>query len=231
MSVPYRVSAMYRVQHAVGARFAESAGWRVAEVYTSSDDEAARARAGIGLCDLSACGKLGARGDAVEPWSAKLTGRSLPTVGHAAWEGVDGGAVLVCRRAADEVLVLTAPEALSAVTAACVKGAEGAGCVHLTDLTSAFAVVDAVGPRVLALWERLIALDLSGVGPLGVVLGELGRVPAIIVRLDHETLPAFRVLVGREYGAFVWTTLGDAGADLGLTPIGRAAHARLMQAS
>jgi hypothetical protein len=36
------------------------------------------------------------------------------------------------------------------------------------------------------------------------------------------------VLVGREYGDFVWRTLTDAGHDLGLALVGAAAHARLL---
>jgi glycine cleavage system aminomethyltransferase T len=65
---PIRMSAMYRVQEALGARFKDDAGWRVADVYTSVDDEIARARGGVGLCDVSACGKLGVLGEAVESW-------------------------------------------------------------------------------------------------------------------------------------------------------------------
>lgn len=225
---PIRASAMYRVQEALGARFKDDAGWRVADVYTSVDDEIARARGGVGLCDTSACGKLGVRGDAVEGWGPKVIGGDLPGVGHAAWERVNGAPVLVCRRAADELLLLTPPGELSAVTGLVEKAAESAGCVHVTGVTSALAVVDLIGDKVGALLERLVALDLSAVTPLGLVQGDLAGVHAILLRLDHGALAVFRVLVGREYGDFVWRTLTDAGHDLGLTPIGASAHARLM---
>jgi sarcosine oxidase, subunit alpha len=98
----------------------------------------------------------------------------------------------------------------------------------VTDLTGTFAVIDLIGPGVGALLERLVALDFSTVPALGVVQGELARVHAVMVRLDHPTLPAYRVLIPREYGDFVWNALGDAGHDLGLTPVGAAAHARLI---
>lgn len=225
-----RTGAMYRVQEALGARFKEEAGWRVADVYTSVEDEIARARSGVGLCDVSACGKLGVRGDAIEGWGSKLTGGALPAVGRAAWERVNGASALVLRRAADELLLLTAPGDLAAVAGAVEKAAERGGCVHVTDLTSAFAVVDLIGGRLGALLERLVALDLSAVSPLGVVQGDLARVHAIMLRLDQPDLPVFRLLVAREYGDFVWRTLTDAGHDLGLAPVGATAHSRMLSA-
>lgn len=226
--LPIRTSAMYRAQQALGARFKEDAGWRVADVYTSTDDEAARARTGVGLSDVSAWGKLGVRGEAIEPLVVKLTGRAAPAVGLASWAPVNGARALLCRRAADELLLLTAPRELSIVAAVLEKTIEGAGCVHATDLTAAFAAIDVMGAGLGPLLERLVALDLSAVPTLGVVQGELARVRVIMVRLDRPTLPAYRVLVPREYGDFVWKALGDAGHDLGLTAVGAAAHGRLM---
>ena len=221
---------MYRAQHAGGARFTDRAGWRVADVYTSTDDEVARARSGVGLCDTSACGKLGVRGAGIEPWGTTLTGRAVPAVGRMSRERVNGASVLVCRRAADELLLLTTADELPVVAGALAGPVDGDGCVHVTDLTAAFAVVDVVGDKLALLFERLVALDMSAVPAFGVVQGELGRVHAIMMRLDHPTLPVFRVLVAREHGDFVWKTLGDAGRDLGLVPVGAAAHARLMGA-
>jgi heterotetrameric sarcosine oxidase gamma subunit len=224
---PIRTSAMYRVQEAIGARFKDDAGWRVADVYTSIDDEVERARSGVGLCDVSACGKLGVRGEAVESLGVKLTGAPVPAVGLAARERMNGASVLVCRRAADELLLLTPPRDLSTVADVVATAVEG-GCAHVTDLTAAFAVVDLIGDRLDALLERLVTLDLTTVPVLGVAQGDLARVHAIMLRLDHPAVPGFRILVPREYGDFVWRTLTDAGHDLGLTPVGAAAHARLM---
>ena len=224
---PIRASAMYRVQEALGARFTDDAGWRVADVYTSVDDEIARARSGVGLCDASACGKLGVRGHAVDSWWPKLTGGPVPAVGRAAWERVNGASVLACRRADDELLLLTPPRDFTAVAGVVEQAAESGGSVHVTDLTAAFAVVDLIGYKLLALLERLVALDLSAVPPLGVIQGDLARVHAIMLRLD-QGIPVFRVLVGREYGDFVWRTLSDAGHDLGLTPVGAAAYSKMM---
>ncbi len=223
-----RVSAMYRAQLALNARFKDDGGWRVADVYTSTDDETARARDGVGLSDASACGKLGVRGGDVEALVATLAGHAAPAVGAASRERLNGSAVLLCRLAADALLLLTPPADAAAIEETVARTAEGVGCAHVTDLTSAFAMVDLIGPRGGALLERLLPLDLAeaAVPPMAVAQAELAHVHAIVLRLDGD-LPAFRILVAREYGEFVWTALRDAGHDLGLTPIGAAARARL----
>jgi len=227
-AAPVRRSAMYRLQLAQNARFKDEAGWRIAEAYTSADGEVEAARRGVGLHDASPCGKLGIRGGDVEALAAGLTGGPPPAVGMSAREQLGGGAVLLCRLAADELLVLTGPADFATVEDAVTKAAEKVGCAHPTDLTSAFAAMDLVGPRVGALLERLLPLDCSeaALPPLAVTQGELAHVHAIVLRLG-ERLPAFRVLVGREYGEFVWRSLAAAGGDLGLAPIGATARARL----
>jgi heterotetrameric sarcosine oxidase gamma subunit len=225
---PIRRSAMYRRQLAQHATFKDDAGWQVADVYTSADSETAEMRRGVGLYDASASGKLGVRGEDLEALVTTLTGRESPPIGRAARLGLDGGAVLLCRLAADELLLLTQLADLAPIESMVTKAAETVGCAHVTDRTSAFAAVDLIGPRVSALLERLLPLDLSETAapPLAVVQAELARVHAIVLRLG-EPLPAFRIMVAREYGEFVWDSLRDAGHDLGLTLVGAAARARL----
>jgi len=224
-----RLSAMYRRQLAQHATFKDEAGWRVADLYTSADGEAAAARRGVGLCDASASGKLGVRGEDLEPLVTALTGREPPPVGRASRVEIHGAAALLCRLAADELLLLSRPGDLASVESMVAKTAETVGCAHVTDLTSAFAAVDLIGPRVIALLERLLPLDLSeaAMPPLAVIQGELALVHAIVLRWDGR-LPAFRIMVAREYGEFVWDSLRDAGHDLGLTLVGAAARARLL---
>lgn len=219
---PYRVSAMHAAHVALGARCRDEHDWRVVDAYGVPADEAATARAGVGLADASACGKLAVHGEGIADLLAKAVGvERLPARGAERLR-VDGARTLACRLARDELLVLTDLAETAAVADVLRQAAGGVGCAHVTDVTSGLAVLDVVGPRARDLLGRLSPLDLASVPPLGVVQGELGRVHAIVVRLDRPS--GFRALVAREYGAFVWETLVGAGSDLGLTPIGAAAH-------
>lgn len=224
---PVRVTAMYRAQLARGARFKADGSWKVADVYTSTDDEVRGARAGVGLGDASASGKLAVRGEAIEPLLAKLTGLAAPP-GRVVRVAIDGALVLLGRVAPDEILVLTAAADAEAVADLVGTACESVGCAHATDLTSALAAMDLVGPRGPELLARLLPLDLSTVAPLALVQGELSRVRATLIRLDHPRLPAYRLLVAHEYGEFVWHLLTEAGRDLGLVPVGAAAHQHIM---
>ena len=229
--VPIRRTAMHRAHLALGARFMEEAAWAIADVYTSPETETRAARAGLGLADVSATTKLGVRGDDVTAVVEKVTGQEAPAAGRALRARVDGAEALVSRLAPDEVLVLTGARHHEVVADLLIRTSGATRCAHVTDLTSTFAAIDVLGPHTLALLEKLVPLDLghAAVPALGVVQGELARVRAILLRLDHAGLAAFRVLVPRECGAFVWEALCEAGHDLGLTPVGAAGHARLME--
>lgn len=226
---PIRVTAMHEAQVALGATFRDVGDWRVADVYSTPADEVHRALVAIGLSDTSAGGKLQVRGDALDTLLAKVAGVERLLPGRAARLRLNGAEVLACRLTPDELLVLT--DVADAVAVATVLGrvAAGLGCAHVTDLTSGLAAVDVVGPNVPRLLAAVVPLDLSPgiVPPLAVVQGELARVPTILVRLDRPRVSAFRALVAREHGAFVWDTLLHVGHQLGLVPIGAAAWAAL----
>jgi heterotetrameric sarcosine oxidase gamma subunit len=220
----YRVSAMHAAHVALGASFREEGDWRVPEAYGRPADEAARAQAGVGLADASACGKLLLRGDAIDALLVEAVGIERLPDRAVERVRVNGARTLSCRLAEDELLLL-APPGEGDIVAEVLDRAAGSICVHLTDMTSGLAVLDLLGPRARDLLARLSPLDLGPLAPLAVVQGALAHVHAILVRLDRPD--GYRALVAREYGAFVWDTLAEAGRDLGLVPVGAAARALL----
>jgi heterotetrameric sarcosine oxidase gamma subunit len=216
---------MHGAHIALDARLRDEAGWRVPESYGDPAEEAARARAGVGLADASACGKLLVQSAAVEPLLVKVANVEWLVVGSALRVRVEESRTLACRLAEDELLLLTPAAEAAAVARLLENVVATAGCAHLTDITSGLAVLDVLGPRARALLARLSPLDLDGLPPLAVAQGELARVHAILVVLDRPA--GVRALVAREYGAFAWEALVEAGRDLGLTPVGAAARALL----
>jgi glycine cleavage system aminomethyltransferase T len=220
---------MYRCHQALQATFTQDGDWQVADVYTSAAEELAAAARGAGLTDVSAIGKLAIRGHALEDVAAKMAGLVPPAPRRAVFGRVDGEPILMCRLAPDALLVTTAPGRETVVQTALSAACESAGCAHVTDLTSAFAAVELIGSRVPALLPRLVSVELTAraAPPLSVTQADVAYVHAIIVRLEHRH-PAFRLLVGREHGEFVWEELLEAGHDLGLVPVGAHAHRRLM---
>ncbi len=220
---------MFEVHQALGARFRDDGDWRVPDAYTRPDTEAAAALAAVGLADASACGKLLVRGEEIEVVLAKAAEIERFTVGTAERVHVGGVRVLALRPVADELWLLAPPSETVAVLDVVGPVTAGLACAHLTDMTSALAVLDVVGPRAPELLARLSPLDLGPLPVLGVVQGGLAGVHATVLRLDRPAapLPAFRALLAREYGAFAWKAMAEAGHDLGLVPVGAAARERL----
>lgn len=83
------------------------------------------------------------------------------------------------------------------------------------DMTCAYAAVRISGPRVRELFGRLSALDIrpKSFAEGAVTMGSVARCPAIVV---NQGADRFLILVGWEYGAYVWETALDAGAPLGI---------------
>src|SRR5947209_14135634 len=79
-----------------GARFAEHDGWQVVTAYAGAEAEAASARAGLGVADVSAAAKVAYRGPGVAELARSLApdGTEFPPGGVAL---VPGQAGLACR--------------------------------------------------------------------------------------------------------------------------------------
>jgi len=220
---PVRVSAMDAAHQALGATFRRVGDWRVPEAYTTPAAEAARARAGAGLVDVSAGEKRALRGEGIEAVLARVIGVDRLAVGTAARPRIAAVPVLTARLAEDEALVLAPPDAPPGTLEELDGTGGGASCAHVFDVSAGYAGVDLVGPAARAVLARVCPLDLAVVStPLAVAQAGLAGVPAVLIRLGRPA--GFRALVARECGAFVWGALVDAGRDLGLTPIGRAAR-------
>lgn len=221
---PIARSALHEVHEALGAAFAEAAGWQVPRSYANPEQEAARVREAVGLVDASVLGKLALRGrDA-----AALVGSGDGHGRVARRLRLEGdGPALALPLAPDEWLLLTAPGGAPGVAARLTPRL--AGCAHLTDLTSALAALRLAGPRAPELLPRLFPLDLSPpVFPnLAVLQGPFAKVRAVIVRDDLGPLPSYLLLIPRDVAEYLWEAILEAGHEVGLAPVGVAALPRL----
>ena len=135
------------------------------------------------------------------------------------------------RLALERFLLLTPAAARGQVVRTIEAGAEPSSCVHSTDVTSGFAGFVLVGPRARDLLARVTSLDLRArsLPDGGCAQCPMARIHAIVARSDWGALAAYRVLVARDVGEYCWDALREAGHDLGLAPIGRAAE-RILRA-
>ena len=252
---PFRCSALYRRQLALGATMVEHAGWRTAGHFTGVADEARRVRDGAGLGDVSWLGKLDLRYTQTDgvlarleralgfPPSPPLPGsladapaRLVASTRAGAPGGAGGLAPVLPRRvwplARGQALVTCVPgERAGLAQRLLAAGDPPASCLHLTDVTSVYAALLLAGPGSREILRTLTAVDVGAEAlPAGrAVQGGLAHVHAILLREDlgpARDVPGYWLLVGREYGEYLWETVLHAGRRLGIAPFGVGALGR-----
>ena len=239
LQLPIKRTALHYRHLALGATMMGDSGWQRPERYGPLDEEVQAVRAGVGLCDISPVGKLDLKGTESVPVLERLFFPSaVPRLGQVqrmVLKNTDRVAVvegLCCRLGSDHVLIITAPGTVAAAEQTLMQYMEAAnGCMHLTNLTSALAAVQLVGPYSRDLLCKLTALDLSPrqFADLTCAQGSVAKVHAFVVHADIGSELAYEVYCGREFGEYLWDTLRDAGQEFGVVPFGVAAQ-RLLRA-
>ena len=226
---PVARSAVHHLYGKHGARLTAVNGWEVPAAFAGAAAEAAAARAGAGLWDLSAQTKWEIVGAGAQAALAALLGGSAPDVGRATSGTVSGERMLALRLADDRALILGPP---GVPLEAALRASLPTGCAHLLNVTSGLCGIRLGGPSARAILAALTALDVSPQAwpDLACAEGGLAHVHAILLRRDMAGLPAFEVYAGRNYGAYLWEAFMDAGRGRGLAPCGLEAE-RLLVAS
>ncbi len=226
---PIKRTALYRTGLALGATMTDHAGWQVAARFRSPDEETQQVQDGVGLADASWLGKLEVPGRGLDP-------AGWETAGATVWP-LAAGDVLVTCEPPDTPAVLQALQDRAVPLSLGERPGEGSNTapssLYVTDVTSVYAALVLTGPRSRAVLQRLTALDVSdpALPDLACARTGLAHVHATILRQDLGPVPAYWLLVGWEYGAYVWDAVLHAGESFGIAPIGLEALHRLRGAA
>ncbi len=210
---PVKLSPLHETARDLGARFAESSGWRIPEAYSAPDAEIAAAKRGVALADETANGKLQVEGrDAETVWESQVV-----EIGG----GVAVGSERVYRLRGDCFFVSTSPGRDIAVRRALMDRASGR-FVTVTNLTHAFSEIRVLGPDAPTLMSRVCGLDFAAAAfsDGAAKQSSVARTTQLVIRRDAAVLPAFSVLGARSLATYLWEILMGAGADLQIAPIG-----------
>lgn len=240
---------------ALGAHFNSSMGWEypewfegddfplpVADGYgpqASFDKIAAEHRAvreSVGILDMTLMAKFLVQGpDAatvLSRLSANHVARESGRVVYTQWCTPKGGiaADLTVARIADEEFLVVASDVIARRVEPMIRRATAAGeFVTVADVTSGTTLLSLQGPRSRQLLERVSAADLSNESfpYLTHKMLDVGMAPARAVRITYVGELGYELHVPTEYGLLAYDTLMEAGADLGVRPIGLAAMGSL----
>jgi sarcosine oxidase subunit alpha len=216
---PYKLSAAYRVHRALNARWTECCGWRVPAAFGEAEAEASDVRRSVGLQDVSWLGKLDIKGTSVEAY-------------RSACERVDDVRAVLPLKPGHALVLTTPGQEMQTIDALVGVFDRAPGCMHVTETTSGLAAFALVGPQSGTVLSCLTSLDVrpEHFRDHACAQSSLAHVHATIYREDWGNLRGYLLLVNRDVGEFVWTTVQAAGDAYGLKPFGLEAE-RLLRAA
>jgi glycine cleavage system aminomethyltransferase T len=192
-----------------GAILTDHHGWQIPTYFTGAQKEAEQISKTAGLSDLSWMTKLDLKGYGLKTQPAVASGR--------AW----------CL-APEHYLITCEPQRREAILAniSCFQASHDLSLpppVYVTDVTSVYAQFLLTGPRSREILRKLTSLNVPDLDNLGCRQANLAHVHCVVLREDLENMPAFHLLVSREYGESVWEAVMEAGNEFQLTRFGLAA--------
>jgi sarcosine oxidase subunit alpha len=179
-------------------------GWETVEQFTSPDEEVRSVRESVGLSDMSWLGKLDVKGKDTNLKS------QIPNY-ESVWHLARGHWLVTCE-----------PQDADRVREELERLSTAANCLHVTDVTPVYAALLIAGPKSRDVLHKLTEIDVSDAAMPDLSCSQTGlaHVHSIVIRQDMGDLLAYRLLVGREYGEYIWDALMQAGQEEGIVPFG-----------
>ncbi len=221
---PARLTAVYHKHLALGARLESRQSWLVPVSYASPTDEAEVIRHGVGLLDIGDSGKIDLKSNDLDAVLAVALPQATPIpVGLTT---LANGSLRALRLTPDQALLLTTPGTFHEIFNRLRNIADTVAHTHLVDLTGALCGLRLLGPNAPFVLERLTSVDLAPDRFADGALAQCGlaRVHAIVLRRDATGTLGYDLFVDRDLGGYLWDSLLEAGAPLGIAPVGRGAE-------
>ncbi|MGH3105190.1 MAG: glycine cleavage T C-terminal barrel domain-containing protein, partial [Gaiellaceae bacterium] len=228
---PAKRTSIHHRHEELGARMMWTGDWRRPHSYGDPPAEVRAVHEGLGLIDVSTLGKLVVSGPDAVPFLERLypnrfgdlaTGRIRYGV-----LGTDAGRIMddgtIARLADEEFYVTTTSTGAETVVEwfewwNAVWGLD----VEIVNLTGALAAVNVAGPRSRELMDRLTDHDMSkeGFAYLDAKRAPVAGVPCLLLRIGFVGELGYELHFPSPYGEYLWDTILDRGADVGVVPFG-----------
>ena len=202
-----RQTPLYHAHARAGASLTEHHGWQTPAHFIGAQKEAEQLAKNAGLADVSWMTKLDLKGYGLKTAPAASEAR--------AWCLGPQHYLITCDPAVNESVLATL-RSLSQAPA----GLALPPPVYITDVTSVYAQFLLAGPRSREILRKLTSLNVSALANLKCGQAGLAHVHGTVLRDDLRDLPAFHILVSREYGESVWEAILHAGHEFHLAPFG-----------
>tara|TARA_Y100000588_G_C14257204_1_gene925999 strand:+ start:511 stop:1179 length:669 start_codon:yes stop_codon:yes gene_type:complete len=205
----HRQSSLFARFKNDGATFQDDQ-WNTALCFTSSEEEVQAVRRSVGISDVSSMSKFDIRSKSLSV---------LPTFDVAVhlWPQRTNQYLLTC----ESTFHAKVQEQLTHCTAE--KSSPSICVSDVTAVYTALLVAGVSGPQVL---KKLVDIDISDdtFPNLHCVQTGIHHVYALVARHDLQSVPAYLLLIGREYGEWLWDCVLHAGNEFSIQAFGSQAH-------
>jgi sarcosine oxidase subunit alpha len=228
---PAQRTSIHHRHKELGARMMWTGTWRRPYSYGDIEAEVQAVHGAVGVIDVSTLGKLLVIGSEAPDFLERLypnrfgdmkTGRIRYAVLN-----TDAGRIMddgtIARLADDSYYVTTTSTGAGAV----VEWFEWWNAVwgmdaQIVDVTGALAAVNVAGPRARELMQRLTDLDVSNeaLSYLDAKHARVAGIPSLILRIGFVGELGYEIHLASPYGEYLWDTILERGADLGIRPFG-----------
>lgn len=195
--------------------------WQVAKTFSVDAIEVAQET--VALADMSASGKLLVQGMQADVFLAKALAVPIVEIGKSIITDNIEFKVLVCRLRRDLFFISTASADFS-VAQKLLNHQEHRNDdqITVTDVTHGRSELRLVGPESPNLMAKVCGLnfDLQCFVAGDARQTSVAKTKQLVIRQDVGAIPAFSLIGGRSLGAYLWDILMQAGADLGIKPLG-----------
>jgi sarcosine oxidase subunit alpha len=228
---PRKESPLHESHADLGAEFLWAGEWRRPHHYSDPAAECKAVHERVAIIDVSTLGKFRISG----PDSVALLERLYPNrygdlkVGRIRYGAMlnDQGVILddgtVGRLGENEFFVTTTTTGAEAIDQ-WIKWwmADWRLNAHVLNVSSAYAAINVAGPRSRELMARLTDTDVSAAGLpyLKLAQATVAGVPALVLRIGFVGELSYEVHFPGAYSEYVWESMLEAGADLGVLPFG-----------
>ena len=214
-----------------GAKIIETGGWQRPHSYGDPHDEAKAVRERVGIIDVSTLGKLDVRGvDAGQLLDFVYTHRFSDLrpgrVRYGLMTG-DNGTIMddgTVARLTDDRYYITTSTANVETVEQWFKWwmADRQICAHVTNITAGYCAINVAGPDARATLAKLtdVELEPKKFRYMQVKSGQVGGIPAMLLRIGFVGESGWEIHVPSEYGEEIWNALLTAGEEFGITPFG-----------
>jgi aminomethyltransferase len=225
-----RRTPLYAAHRRAGAKMVAFAGWEMPVQYKGVIDEHLAVRSRAGLFDVSHMGEIEVRGAGALEFCQRLTANDLSRVKlfQAQYNlllNEQGGVIddVIFHRLQPEIFFICVNASNTEKDFDWIER-QAAGRVEVENVSAKYAQLALQGPLAASILQPLTAHNLAGLKSFYFAFADVASIRCLVARTGYTGEEGFELYCDGANAERLWSTLLEAGAPVGLVPVGLGAR-------